>query len=332
MNQQSFITLEFDKLCSLIQRGAQTEMGRAALDALKPHDDLNALSHALQRVAETLELRKRGVRWSFESLADPHDSLARLHIAGVALDALSLLSLARWCDHAMAARASILAERDASPGLFGLVAELPSSLNSVVARLTNKILPSGELDDRASPELARIRHDIARLRSNITRSLENLMRQTPAAIQDELVTIRNDRFVIPVRADHRGQVGGVAHGFSSSGATVFIEPLKTIEANNELQSLREAEEREVAKILFALSEDLRGELPAIRMAVAAVSELDFVAAKASFSERFRCTVPEVNGAGNELEFVEARHPLLEENLRASHHEIVPISFSLNDGK
>ncbi|MEO8433300.1 MAG: Smr/MutS family protein [Pyrinomonadaceae bacterium] len=332
MHEQSFTTLEFDKLCSLIQRGAQTEMGRAALAALRPHDDLNALGQALHRAAESVELRKRGVRWSFEGLADPNDALARLQIAGVALDAMAILALARWCEHAMAARASILAERDASPNLFELVAQLPSGLNSVVARVTNKILPSGELDDRASPELARIRHDIARLRSNITRSLESLMRQTPSAIQDELVTIRNDRFVIPVRADHRGQVGGVAHGFSSSGATVFIEPLKTIDANNELQSLREAEEREVAKILFALSEDLRRELPSIRMAVAAVAELDFVSAKASFSEKFRCVVPAVNAVSSELEFVEARHPLLEENLRASHHAIVPISFSLTEGK
>jgi DNA mismatch repair protein MutS2 len=215
-------------------------------------------------------------------------------------------------------------------------------LNSIAARVTHKILPSGELDDRASPELARIRHDIARLRSNITRSLENLMRQTPAAIQDELVTIRNDRFVIPVRADHRGQVNGVAHGFSSSGATVFIEPLKTIEANNELQSLREAEEREIAKILFALSEDLRRELPAIGQAVEAVAELDFVAAKAKFSEKFNCVVPAIvaltsvsvtNKSQTEvcatLELTEARHPLLEENLRASGDEVVPVSFSLD---
>lgn len=332
MHEQSFTTLEFDKLCSLIQRGAQTEMGRAALGALRPLEDLKRLRHALQRVAETVELRKRGVRWSFEGLADPNDALARLQIAAVALDALAILSLARWCETAMAARASILAERDASPNLFEVVAPLPSELNSVVARITNKILPSGELDDRASPELARIRHDIARLRSSITRSLESLMRQSPAAIQDELVTIRNDRFVIPVRADHRGQIGGVAHGFSSSGATVFIEPMKTIEANNELQSLREAEEREVAKILFALTEDLRLEQPSIRSAVAAVAELDFVGAKASFSEKFACVVPQIDAVTGGLEFVEARHPLLEENLSASHNEIVPISFSLTDEK
>src|SRR5205823_11229939 len=112
----------------------------------------------------------------------------------------------------------------------------------------------GELTDRASPELARVRHEIGRLRSNITRALENLMRRSEEAIQDELVTVRNDRFVIPVRSDHRGRVQGVAHGFSSSGATTFVEPLETIESNNELQALREMEEREIYKILFTLSE------------------------------------------------------------------------------
>jgi DNA mismatch repair protein MutS2 len=332
MNEQAFKTLEFDQLRALVQRGAQTTMGRTAVEELKPADDLNVLQQDLESVAECMALRKRGVRWSFEDLPDPADALSRLRVSGISVDPLGLLAVARWCEIAMSARASILAERDAGPTLFRLVAELPSELNSIAARVTHKILPSGELDDRASPELARIRHDIARLRSNITRSLENLMRQTPAAIQDELVTIRNDRFVIPVRADHRGQVNGVAHGFSSSGATVFIEPLKTIEANNELQSLREAEEREIAKILFALSEDLRRELPAIGQAVEAVAALDFVAAKAKFSEKFNCVVPEVvakDAVSAGLDLNEARHPLLEENLRAAGGEVVPVSFSLD---
>jgi len=335
MNEQAFKILEFDQLRVLIQRGAQTSKGRAMVGELKPQTDRARLRHDLQLVAECVTLRKDGGRWSFDDLSDPSDALSRLHIAGVGLDPLGLLALARWCEMAMSARASILAERDRAATLFELVAGLPAELNSIAARVTNKILPNGELDDRASPELARIRHDITRLRSNITRSLENLMRQSPDAIQDELVTIRNDRFVIPVRADHRGQVGGVAHGFSSSGATVFIEPLKTIEANNELQSLREAEEREIAKILFSLSEDLRRQLPAIAMAVDAVAELDFVGAKASFSAKFNCVVPELEKQTSQtevvatLELIDARHPLLEESLRAAGREVVPVSFSLD---
>lgn len=327
MNGQAFKILEFDQLRALVRRGAQTPMGRAAVDELEPLAELDQLRRSLQTAAEGVAIRTRGVRWSFAELPDPADALSRLQISGVALDSLALLALARWCETAMSTRAAILAEREAAPILFQLVATLPAELNSIAARVTKKILPSGELDDRASSELARIRHDIARLRSNITRSLESLMRQSPAAIQDELVTIRNDRFVIPVRADHRGQVGGVAHGFSSSGATVFIEPLKTIEANNELQSLREAEEREIAKILFALSEDLRQQLPAIDLAVEAIAQLDVIGAKAAFAEKFDCVIPEI---ATSLELSDARHPLLEENLRASGNEVVPVSFSLND--
>ncbi|HLL74744.1 MAG TPA: Smr/MutS family protein, partial [Pyrinomonadaceae bacterium] len=225
------------------------------------------------------------------------------------------------------ARARIQAERDECPVLWELVADLPRELYSLAARVTSKILPGGELDDRASPELARIRHEINRLRSSITRSLEGLMRRADEAIQDSLVTVRNDRYVIPVRSDHRGRVAGVAHGFSSSGQTVFVEPLETIDANNELQTLREAEEREVTRILATLTDDLRRELPAIGRAAEAVAELDFVSAKAVMAARFRCVEPEVGA--DALELVEARHPLLEENLRAAGREVVPVSFRLD---
>src|SRR5205807_5298171 len=150
MNEQAFTTLEFDQLRALVRRGAQTSMGRAAVESLKPLDDLKGLEHALRLVPDCVELRKLGVRWYFQCLADSSEALSRLQISGVALDALAMLELARWCNMAMSARASILAERDASPALFDTVARLPPELNSVVARITNKVLPSGELDDRAS--------------------------------------------------------------------------------------------------------------------------------------------------------------------------------------
>jgi DNA mismatch repair protein MutS2 len=354
MNPQAFETLEFYSLCTLVRRGAQTEMGRARIDTLRPLDDLRQLQNALSAVTESLELRQRGTRLSFDGIADTTDSIARLRIEGTALDPLAILDLARLCEQAMDARAAIVAERDQAPTLFEIIAELPAELKKLAALLTRKILPGGELDDRASPELARIRRELTNARSRITRSLEALMRRSSEAIQEELVTVRNDRFVIPVRSDHQGRVKGVAHGSSSSGATVFVEPLETIEANNELQSLREAEQREIAEILFALSEDLRRELPAIEQAARAITELDFINAKAAFAERFNCVVPEVavteplavasgfsqqdRGTGaasiplveSELEFIEARHPLLEETLRATGAAVVPVSFKMDD--
>ncbi|HKG62086.1 MAG TPA: endonuclease MutS2 [Pyrinomonadaceae bacterium] len=335
MNKQAFTTLEYQHLLELIKRNAQTAAGQHRVETLSPIDDASELRHALAALAECVKLRARGVRWYFNGLTEPSETIGRLRVEGASLDPLAILQTARLCEQAMSARAAILAERDEAPVLWQLVQDLPRELNTLVARVTNKILPSGEIDDRASPELARIRHEINVLRSRITRSLEGLMRRSAEAIQDELVTIRNDRFVIPVKADHRGRIQGVAHGYSSSGATAFIEPLETIDANNELQNLHESEAREIAKILFGLTEELRAQLPAIEMAASAVAELDFINARAVFHQSFDCVIPEIqtetNGSG-ELELIEARHPLLEENLRATGGSVVPVSFALDDEK
>ena len=330
MHEQAFNILEYDELRALIRRGAQTPMGQARVDALKPFENVSELENALAAVSECVDLKKRGGTWTFSELGDPAEKLALLRVEGTILEPPAMLEIKSLSDHAMSARASILAERQASPVLWSLVERLPVELSRLSARIANKILPSGELDDRASPELARIRHDITGLRSRITRTLESLMRKSGEAIQDELVTIRNDRFVIPVKSDHRARVNGVAHGYSSSGATAFIEPLETIDANNELQALHEAEAREIYKILFGLTQEVREQLPALELAADAVAELDFINAKAVFHQKFNCVIPEI--VSEVLELTEARHPLLEENLRASGGAVVPVSFSLDEEK
>ena len=338
MNKQAFTTLEYQHLLALIKRNAQTEPGQRRVETLAPFSDLGQLRRELSALAECVLLRTRGVNWYFSGLTDPGETISRLRVEGASLDPLAILQTARLCEQAMSARSAILAERESAPVLLQLVENLPRDLNTIVARVTNKILPNGELDDRASPELASIRHEINVLRSRITRSLESLMRRSAEAIQDELVTIRNDRFVIPVKADHRGRVQGVAHGYSSSGLTAFVEPIETIEANNELQGLHESENREIARILSALSEELRAQLPAIEMAAEAVAKLDFINARAVFHQRFDCVIPEILAepaqpfSSGSLSLTEARHPLLEENLRASGGSVVPVSFGLDDDK
>lgn len=330
MHGQAFTILEYDDLRALIRRGAQTPMGQTRIDALKPYESVSELEKALEAVSECVDLRKRGGTWTFSELGDPAEKLALLRVEGTILEPPAMLEIKSLSDHAMSARASILAERQTSPVLWSLVEKLPVELSRLSARIANKILPSGEIDDRASPELARIRHDITGLRSRITRTLESLMRKSGEAIQDELVTIRNDRFVIPVKSDHRARVNGVAHGYSSSGATAFIEPLETIDANNELQALHEAEAREIYKILFGLTQEVREQLQALELAADAVAELDFINAKAVFHQKFNCVIPEIDS--QVLELTEARHPLLEENLRASGGPVVPVSFSLDEEK
>ncbi len=307
-------TLEYGRLLALVARHANTPMGKARLENLRPLTSKLELERDLQAVSETIVLNEeKQVSWRFSELFEPSDVLAILKIQNATLEPISLLEITRLCNQALFARSAIQPEKDFAPTLWQIIENLPPTLFEAITKINKKLLPSGEIDDAASPELARLRREINAQRGRLQKSLETVMRNSGAAIQDAIVTQRNERFVIPVKADFRGKVGGVAHGFSSSGATVFVEPLEAIEANNELQNLKGKEEREVARILFALTEELRGQLPAIEAAVEAVAELDFIKAKVEFARKFNAIVPTIS-SDETLDLVEARHPILEENL------------------
>jgi DNA mismatch repair protein MutS2 len=310
-------------------------MGIEKFADLRPITNRPKLDRALEGVSETILLNEeKQVSWSFSGLEDPSDAVAILKIKNATLEPTLLLEVTRVCNQAIFARSIVHPEKEFVPVLWSIVEVIPPQLLSTLDRINKKLLPSGEIDDSASPELAGIRREIASQRARLTKSLESVMRNAGDAIQDQIVTQRNDRFVIPVKADFRGKVGGVAHGFSSSGATVFVEPLDAIEANNELQNLKGKEEREVARILFELTESLREQLPAIEAAVEAVAELDFIKAKVEFARKFAAIVPQISDAGT-LDLLDARHPLLQANIeqltagtRTGSREIVPSSFSL----
>ncbi|MFY9571592.1 MAG: Smr/MutS family protein, partial [Blastocatellia bacterium] len=200
----------------------------------------------------------------------------------------------------------------------------------MLASIRGKILPTGEIDDSASPVLRRIRREINQRRTRIYRNLESLMHErAPSAIQEDIVTIRNGRFVIPVRTDSRGQVPGVMHGLSSSGQTTFVEPLTIIDQNNEMVRLREEEEIEIARILLEITEAFRSNLAAIARIAEALAEIDFTHAKARLSAEFKCVRPAmIDGRGLLLE--NARHPLLEHTLKQSGGRAVPISLEMDE--
>src|SRR5258707_3001533 len=313
----SLETLEYSRLLELVSRHAQTPMGVERFARLRPLASRRELDDALAAITETIVLNEeKQVSWSFSGLEDPSDAVAILKIQNASLEPNRMLETARVCSQALFARSSIQPEKEVAPTLWQLVENISPNLLSVINDINKKVLPGGELDDSASPELARLRREITAQRGRLTKSLEAAMRKAGTAIQDEIVTVRNDRFVIPVKTDFRGKVNGVAHGFSSSGSTVFVEPLEAIEANNELQNIKGKEEREIARILFALTESLREQLPAVEMAVEAVAELDFIKTKVEFARKFNAVVPEIS-EDNTLDLVSARHPLLEENLRVS---------------
>ncbi len=337
----SLETLQFNKLLELIARNAQTPMGESYVLDVAPHTSRLLLENDLAAITETLVLKEKEITWNFSGLSDPSEAVSLLKIKNSSLEPTILREIARHLTQALFAKTEIVREKQIAPTLWKTVENLPKHLSSIAAKINKKILPSGEIDDSASPELTRLRREINAQRGRLTKSLEATMRSKSDAIQDDVVSIRNDRFVIPVKASFSGKIHGVAHGASSSGATVFIEPLEAIEANNELQKLKAKEESEIARILFSLTEELRENLPAIELAIEAIGELDFVKAKVVFAEKFNAIVPTIS-ATNDLDLVEARHPLLEESLKAetrplesvsdaqANQEIVPISFSLSN--
>jgi DNA mismatch repair protein MutS2 len=328
MKKFSLETLDYNELLRLIAENAKTPLGKKRLLDLKPFEEFDELRADLQALKEAIFLiNENRVCWQFSGIFDPTETISILKIQNASLGVRELLEISYLCKTALALRMELEPFKTDVPTLWEKIKKLPPNLGLIVEKIERVILPSGEIDDSASPELAEIRREILRRREHLMKLMEKLIRLAGDAIQDAIITQRNDRFVIPVKANFRGSLQGVAHGFSSSGATVFIEPLETIELNNELQILKEREEQEIKRILFTLTEALCHQIVAVENAVNLVTEFDFIKAKVEFARKFDAIVPEVNHEETLL-FEQARHPLLEETLKESGKTIVPISFSL----
>lgn len=330
MNDHTFETLGLDSLIELLAGHCQTPMGRALALQLHPSTSFDEVNKSLDLTTECVAYLKSGSSFGLGGLSDPGDALAELQIQGARLEPLQILEITR-----IAHAASDLRQQSRAADFsrsFPLLAALSSGLpdlRNVVEAVAGKILPNGEIDDSASPTLRRIRREIGDRRRRVYDSLESIMRSQSSSIQEELVTIRNGRFVIPVKTDARGHVPGVVHGASSSGVTSFVEPLGVIEQNNDLVRLQEQEEQEIASILFEITEALRANSTAITAGLDAIAQTDLAQAKARMAVRFNCVRPEISRSRRFL-LKEARHPILEDNLKKAGGRIVPISFEMDE--
>jgi DNA mismatch repair protein MutS2 len=331
MDERTYKTLELDALVSLLARHVQTPPGRKRAAALLPSTDRDHVNRELDLTTECAGYMATGGAFGMADVSDPESSLAELHVIGTSLNPLQILSLQSLTATGMDVRGQFTDPelRGRYPELAGISARIPD-LRRMLASIRGKILPTGEIDDNASPELRRIRREINERRTRIYRNLESLMRErAPSAIQEDIVTIRNGRFVIPVRTDSRGQVPGVMHGLSSSGQTTFVEPLTIIDQNNELVRLREQEEIEIGQILLTISETLRANLAGLNEVVNAIAEIDLAQAKARLSAEFKCVRPRMTD-GRTLLLENARHMLLEHMLKQSGGSVVPISLEMDE--
>jgi DNA mismatch repair protein MutS2 len=322
--------LEFDKLIAILCGYATCAPGRRHIAALAPVQQREALeaSFALQR--EAVAYLRSGSELGFGALADPEPWLERLAVPSAVLAPRDLLDAASLGETTAWLRQAFKGEREKYPLLAARVATLPD-LGSVTAAIRRAILPNGDVADEASSELKRIRATMARTRDTVQKQLQALLRARAAGRESEgaedYVTIRNDRFVIPVRAQDRREVPGVVHGWSATGQTLFVEPFETVELNNQLVQLAEDEAAEIARILSLLTGRLREQLTPLRAAADLIAELDSTFARARFAREFNATAPEFT-AERRLQLDGARHPILEAKLRKEGRAIVPISLAL----
>src|SRR3990172_5832564 len=302
MNPATLDRLEFPQLKDLLRARLTSAPGRRALERLAPSADRAWIAAELERVGEVRAFLAQEGELGFGGLADPAPLIEKLGGSEVVLSPEELLDL---CTR-------------------------------------RRILPGGELDDHASPELAELRSEIQRTESQLHRTLRRVREQAAqqAALQDEFVTLRGGRLVLPIRADARVRPEGVVHAASGTGHTLFLEPLETIALNNELVRLREEEAMEIRRILRGLTERLASRKAGLEQAADTLGELDSLFARARYARDFRCTLPALNANG-ELTLTAIRHPLLEASFQrqfspaapaagrpSGNHEVVPISLRL----
>src|SRR5579864_4510256 len=355
MKNTSSQVLEFGSLRDLLRGYAASDLGRSRVAGLAPSTDLTWIRNQQQLTGEIREFRRVGGNFNFAGLLDPADLLAKSRIAGAALETTEILQLitavdrgAEWREIALNPPQGMKQDWAAVKMLSSGIADFTDFLHS----FRNKILPDGTLDDRASPELASIRREIEKQRRAIQESLRGYLRRLSegGTTQEEVITIRGERFVIPVKVEQKRRVQGVVHGASSSGQTVFIEPLETIEQNNELVRLMEEEQAEVRRILLEMTERIGSRSSEIAAAVEVLAELELQFVKARFAEDYECVAPvlsaksvgapplslanferqggNVDSTRSALILRDARHPLLERKLKAQKSSPVPISLEL----
>ena len=224
------------------------------------------------------------------------------------------------------------AARSDTPRLSELARAIPD-FRTLVTELAGKINPDATVDSSASAELGRIRRSIERAKLEIQSSLERLLRRfsQQEVLQDAVVTIRNDRFVIPVRVEEKRRVQGVVHGTSSSGATVYIEPLETLTLNNELVELQDREFAEVQRILGEFTRKLQERREDLRRTADILGEIDWAFAKAEFSKQFDCCIPEIRPE-RAISLKAVRHPLLQLALRSTRDQLTPLDLDVRAPK
>ena len=311
MNSHALEVLDIRAALELVAERASSALGSEAVRRLTPSSDRDWVVSELERVTTVMQFFDTRPAWAMPPLPDPRPGLERLRVDGAVLEAVELHRIGVFLE-ASRVVGEALDQFDLAPALAPLRARLVT-LPEVEGAISRTVDSYGEVLDTASKELRRIRASLRSAHGRIVRALESYVASLPPrfVVEDASVTVREGRYVIPVRREGRGHVGGVIHDESATGATVFVEPPVAVESMNELRDLERAERREIQRILRSFSDQLRARVHELRASLDGLVDFDSLQARARAALSWRADAPDIlHSPGDGLRLVDARHPLL----------------------
>src|SRR5688572_4593068 len=339
VNSNTYRTLEFETIRALVLGFTGSASGRSQIEAVAPHTTTEAVKAALSRTSEAVQILQKIGRQPYHDLPDVGGFLTASRVRGLHLEARDLADVATFIEGANEIGRRV-AQVTAARELSRLAQDVPDATPVSVA-IRRAVLPSGEVADDASPKLAEVRRGLARLKSQLQSVMESYLKGKDAdrILQDKLVTMRNDRYVLLLKAEHRGQVPGIIHGTSGSGASFFVEPMPAVEVNNDMVRLAEEERAEVVRILTDLTGRVGQRADVLERGLEILGLLDAAQAMALTAREMNAIAPSVNvnvpGRGVRFVLLEARDTLLMVNVaarlgieRRSFREPVPVTLRI----
>ncbi len=315
--------LEFTKIRERLAAHALTELGAEECLSLRPSHDFSEVRRSLDETEEACVLLSYLGGSPLSAFEDVREQLT-LAQKGACLSPRALLAIAGCLRAARTARSALVKEREDTPILTGLASRL-TALESLENDITGAIISEEEIADRASADLYQIRRQIRGANERMREKLNQMIRSSSFAknLQDAIITMRGDRYCIPVKAECRQNVPGLVHDQSATGATLFIEPMVVVELGNDLKQLHAREQQEIARILQALSDQLKPHAESVLLNIELMARLDFAFAKGLLSREMRGVLPKLNQRGY-VRVVRARHPLIDPD------KVVPSDLWLGD--
>ena len=323
MTERSLRVLEFDKIRAQIAQYCVCDMGKALADGLVPSNHMDDVRRMQQETEEAHSLLAFLGGTPMLPFADVRTALHLAQI-GSSLSPRALMDVGACLRAARAARDALVTDREDTPLITANASRL-STFRPIEQAIADAIISEDEIADRASTELFTIRRKMRACNERVRERLNGMIHSAnfQKYLQEAIITVRADRYVLPVKQEYRGMVPGIVHDQSATGATVFVEPMAVVEIGNELKQLVSAEKAEIERILRAVSAQVAPEADAIAGNLDILAQLDFAFAKASLARQMHACAPKINGEGR-VRIIRGRHPLIDPQ------KVVPLDIRLGD--